>query len=196
MVFTLKSIFCFLFGCFLFLFFNWRIIALQNFVKLQHESAIGLHISSPFWTSLPSPTPSNSSFVWYEYCRWCNGKESACQCRRHKKCRFNPWVGKNSWRRKWQPTPVFLPGKFQGQMSLAGYSPQVTINWTWMSVHACTPTFFWFPFPWNIFLHSLIFSLHMSLDLKWVSCRQHIYIYIWFFFIYPFSQPTSFGWRI
>ena len=38
--------------------------------------------------------------------RWLSCKESACQCRRH---RFDPWIGKISWRRKWQPTPVFLP---------------------------------------------------------------------------------------
>ena len=37
-------------------------------------------------------------------------------------CGFNPWVRKISWRRKWQPTRVFLPGKFHGQRSLAGYS--------------------------------------------------------------------------
>ena len=36
---------------------------------------------------------------------------------------FNPWVGKSPWRRKWPPTPVFLPGEFHGQGSLAGYSP-------------------------------------------------------------------------
>ena len=35
---------------------------------------------------------------------------------------FNPWIGKISWRRKWQPTPVFLPGKSHGR-SLVGYSP-------------------------------------------------------------------------
>ena len=46
--------------------------------------------------------------------------ESICQCRR---CRVSPWVGKVPWRRKWQPTPVFLPGKFHGQRSLVGYSP-------------------------------------------------------------------------
>ena len=39
--------------------------------------------------------------------RGLSGKESACQCRRHG---FDPWVGKILWRRKWQPTPVFLPG--------------------------------------------------------------------------------------
>jgi len=35
----------------------------------------------------------------------------------------DPWVGKIPWRRKWQPTPVFLPGESLGQSSLAGYSP-------------------------------------------------------------------------
>ena len=39
------------------------------------------------------------------------------------KLRFDPWVGKSPWRRKWQPTPVFLPGKSHGQRSLKGYSP-------------------------------------------------------------------------
>ena len=52
--------------------------------------------------------------------RWLSGKESACQCRR---LRFDPWVRKIPWRRKWQPTPVFLPGKRHGQWSLEGYSP-------------------------------------------------------------------------
>ena len=50
-----------------------------------------------------------------------SGKELACQCRRHKRCGFNPWVGKIPWRRKWQATPVFLPGKSHGQRSLVGY---------------------------------------------------------------------------
>ena len=44
------------------------------------------------------------------------GKEPACQCRRH---RFNPWVRKILWRRKRQPTSVFLPGKSHGQKNLA-----------------------------------------------------------------------------
>ena len=36
---------------------------------------------------------------------------------------FDPWVRKISWRRKWQPTPVFLPRESHGQSSLAGCSP-------------------------------------------------------------------------
>ena len=52
--------------------------------------------------------------------RQLSGKESACQCKRH---RFNPWVGKIPWRRIWQPTAVFCCGEFHGQRSLVGYSP-------------------------------------------------------------------------
>ena len=58
--------------------------------------------------------------------RWCSGEESACQCRRRKRCELDPSVGKIPWSRTWQPTPVFLPGKFHGQRRLAGYSP-----WGW-----------------------------------------------------------------
>ena len=46
--------------------------------------------------------------------------ESICQCRRRG---FDPWVGKIPWRKKYLPTPVFLPGQFHGQRSLEGYSP-------------------------------------------------------------------------
>ena len=44
-----------------------------------------------------------------------SGKEPACQCRRCKRLRFEPWVGKIPWRREWQPTPVFLPEESHGQ---------------------------------------------------------------------------------
>jgi len=48
---------------------------------------------------------------------------TACQCRRGKRCRCDPWVRKIPWRRKWQPAPRLLPGESHGQRSLAGYSP-------------------------------------------------------------------------
>ena len=47
-------------------------------------------------------------------------KNPTCQCRRPKRHGFDPWVGKIPWRREWQPIPVFLPGEFQAQRSLAG----------------------------------------------------------------------------
>ena len=52
-----------------------------------------------------------------------SGKEPDCQCRRWKRCGFNPWVRKIPWRRAGQPTPVSLSGEPHGQRSLAGYSP-------------------------------------------------------------------------
>ena len=54
-----------------------------------------------------------------------SGKESACQCRRCKRLRFCFWVGKILWRRKWQLTPVVLPGKFPG----------ATKSWKGLSTH-------------------------------------------------------------
>ena len=50
-----------------------------------------------------------------------NPSANAC---RHKRCEFDLWVRKIPWRRKWQPTPVFLLGESHGQRSLAGYSPR------------------------------------------------------------------------
>ena len=55
--------------------------------------------------------------------RWLSDKELDCQCSRHKRHGFDPWVGKIPWRRKWQLTPVFLPGESHGQRILADCSP-------------------------------------------------------------------------
>ena len=74
--------------------------------------------SSGFWTRIcfqiihSKKFPSDAS-----------DKEPACQCSRHKRCRLNPWVRKIPWRRKWQPSPIYLSGESHGQRSLAGYSP-------------------------------------------------------------------------
>ena len=50
--------------------------------------------------------------------------EFTCQCRRCKRYKFDPWVGKMPWSWKWQHTPVFLPGESHGQRSLVGYRPR------------------------------------------------------------------------
>ena len=67
-----------------------------------------------------------------------SGKESACRCRRLRRCRFDPWVRKIPWSGKWNPIPVIFPGKFHGQRSLAGCSPQAAKWWTWLSDWAYT----------------------------------------------------------
>ena len=94
--------------------------------------------------------------------RWCSGKavkknlvkKSACQWRRHKRGRFNPWVRKIPWRKKSQPTPVFLPGKFHGQRS--GHK---RIRHGWATEHTKTSSFsFLYKHTHTFLLHSLLIA--------------------------------------
>ena len=68
------------------------------------------------------------AYSFFVFCYWrrclfgCKHWYSVClQCGRPG---FNPWVRKILWRRKWQHTPVLLPGKSHGQSSVVGYSPR------------------------------------------------------------------------
>jgi len=68
---------------------------------------------------------------------WLNGKESSCQCKR---CRFNPWVGKIPWKRKWQLTLIFLSRESNGQRSSGLSSMNSTCQKTlhdWVTEHPC-----------------------------------------------------------
>ena len=72
--------------------------------------------------------------------RWLSSKESACQCRRHRRHRFNPWVEKILWKRKWWPTPVFLLGKLHGQRGAWWATVHgVSKSQTWLRDGAHTP---------------------------------------------------------
>ena len=67
--------------------------------------------------NISSPLLASQHFFFFLLTKlplWLNGKASACQCRR---CQFDPWVRMFPWHRKWQPPPVFLPGKYHGQRS-------------------------------------------------------------------------------
>ena len=73
------------------------------------------------------------------FLKWCSGKEPFCQCRRHKRQGFDPWVRKIPRRRKWQPAPVFLPGVSHGQRSQAGSSPwDCRVRHIWVAKHTQT----------------------------------------------------------
>ena len=72
---------------------------------------------------LPSPTFLSMLTFFQGFPTGTSGKEPTCQCRRHKRFEFDPWILKISWRRAWQLTPVFLPGDSHRQRSLVGYSP-------------------------------------------------------------------------
>ena len=78
-----------------------------------------------------------------------SSKEPACQCRRPKRCEFNPWVRKILWRRAWQPSLVFLPGESHGQNSLA--------NNLLTQVHNLT-------FLLSLFHASVIYKITLELD--------------------------------
>ena len=69
---------------------------------------------------------------------WLRWESSCLQCGRSG---FDPWVGKIPWRRKWQCTPVLLPGKSHRQRSLVGYSP-----WGHKESHTTKPLHFHFFF--------------------------------------------------
>ena len=60
---------------------------------------------------------------WPLFIEGASGTELASQCRRQKRHRFDPWVGKVPWRRAWQATPVFLPGEWTEEPG-GPYSPQ------------------------------------------------------------------------
>ena len=68
--------------------------------------------------------------------RWCSGKESAFQCRRLRRLRFDPYVRKISWRRKWSPTPVFLLGNSKDTETWKSTVREVAKSWTQLSTHA------------------------------------------------------------
>ena len=65
-----------------------------------------------------------------------SGEDFACQHKIHR-CGLDPWVEKISWRRKWQPTPVFLPRKSHGQRILTVYTPwgHESDMTEWLSIH-------------------------------------------------------------
>ena len=78
---------------------------------------------------------------WYEgFQGGASGRESTYQYRGCKRWRFNPWVGKIPRRRKWQPAPVFLPGKFHRERNLVGYVHGVTKSWSWLRNRTHTHT--------------------------------------------------------
>ena len=67
-----------------------------------------------FYVNLLSTKIHRSNWVFLGFPGGAGGKEPARQCKRYKRCGFNPWVGKIPWRRAWQPTSIFLPGESHG----------------------------------------------------------------------------------
>ena len=113
---------CFPQACFLPLFQSLSPSVSPCFSLLYNISSLQPSIAFCLFSSCFKPVSSTSNKV-LDFPGGASDKESSCQCRTHKRHRFNPWVGKIPWRRARQPTPVFFPGEFHGQRSLAGYYP-------------------------------------------------------------------------
>ena len=75
--------------------------------------------SNPLWKQCVLNWLIYNSFPYNSFPGGSDGKSACLQCGRPG---FSPWVGKISWRKKWQPTPVLLPGKLHGWRSPIGYS--------------------------------------------------------------------------
>ena len=100
---------------------------LKNLLQLRNSKASSLRHSDFFIVQL------SHVYMIIGLPRWLSGKESSCQCRSWKGCGFDPWVGKIPWRRKCQPAPVFLPGKFPRTKGPAELQSMVLQSWTWLS---------------------------------------------------------------
>ena len=97
------------------------------------------------------------------------GKEPACQHRRHRRHRFHPWVRKIPWRRRWQPSPVFWPGKSHGQRSLVGYSSWGHKEWPDLATEHYNLTVI--SEYWNLnFIQFSWVTRHVSPLTDWLMC--------------------------
>ena len=106
-----------------------------------------------------------------------SGKEPSCQCRRCKRCGFDPWVGKIPRRRKWQPTPVFLPRESHRQWSLAGSMGLQRVGHDWSQLGSLTEF-------WNVLRALWKFSK--------LVCGQKTSSGIWFGEVYKKYFKNSF----
>ena len=78
---------------------------------LRHPAFFMVQLSHPYVTTGKTIALTRQTFV---------GKVTLAK--QFRRPGFNPWVWRVSWRREWQPTPVFLPGEFQRQRNLVGYN--------------------------------------------------------------------------
>ena len=125
-------------------FYGWLFHYVYDFLS---QSSVDRHLGSFHVLAIVSSAAINIGvhisfqirvFFFSRHSGGSNGKEPACQCRRHKRHLFDPWVRKIPWRRGWQPTPVFLPRESHGQRNLRGYSSwSHRIRQDWSNL-ACT----------------------------------------------------------
>ena len=105
---------------------------------------------------------------------------------------FNPWVGKIPWRRKWQPTPVFLPGRSHGQRSLVGYSPWSCkeVRYDWMTKQQAKKWILTLNTSQRKFISLLNFFFFL-LETCWKYFFCSVIFNVWSLSCAPFRPPGS-----
>ena len=112
----------------------------------------------------------------------------------------SPWVGK-IWSRKWQLTPVFLPGKLHRQRNLAGHTQSMAMqSQTWLSMHMFTMFFFKKIFNLFIWLHWVLVVAHGNLDLRcrigiFSCCVWALSCSVWDLVPWPGGEPRPLHWE-
>ena len=104
-----------------------------------------------------------------------SSKEPTCQCRRHKRCRLDPWVGKIPCRRKRQPTSVFLLGNPMNRGAWESTVHRVAKSWTRLkrlSLHAC------------IFFFQVFFPCRLLQNIEYSSLGCTVGPFFFIYFIY------------
>ena len=118
---------------------RYRVVFGESYWENNPEPSLSCHSYQVALFSLPPLTLwwqarylvlSEDKWVVFEFWVDYSSECYSLECRRPG---FDPWVWKIPWRRKWQPTPLCLPGESNGQRSLVGYSPwdsRVGHDWT------------------------------------------------------------------
>ena len=133
-------------------FFIRKSMFINRFLKVSYEPKSIFKIQNFSSMCNVNTQQQKCSFIkgslvkWNHHKLWCfqgcaSGKESACQCRRRKRCMFDLWVGRIPWRRKRQPTQVFLPGNPINRGAWWTTVPGVAKSWIrlkQLSTHLCT----------------------------------------------------------
>ena len=101
--------------------------------EIQSHVTTWMHLEDSMLSKISQSQKTNSVKYKVSSVGSTGVKESVCQCTRHKSRGFDPWVGKMPWRRNWQPTPVFLPGKSMDRGAWRAMVCGVTKSQTWLS---------------------------------------------------------------
>ena len=128
----------------------------------------------------------------YERC--CNGKQPTCHCRRGKRCELDPWVREISWKKKWQPIPVFLLGNSMDRETWRATVHGAAKSWTWLSTTTIT---------FQVYLDShhlaSLHHYHLSPTLKLALLKLHLEhktFFKFFLFLLYFTLQYCIGYAI